>query len=303
VYSGGPQRPAYTVNDLVRLLAVVDTSGKPVAALCSSVILTEYQAVSGRYYMPWTNGTPANATDWSLHIDSVLTPFGPLSRLDSAAAQVVRELGGKVSVAIMVPYPHPMAERGVLPDSDRVARVKGYLNEVTRRVQELSLKHVTVSAFYWLNEAVEDSDTAMVSRIADAVHDKGMRFLWIPYWEAHTATRWRALGFDEAWQQPNYFFHPEIATSRIDSAVQRARVAGMGLELEFDGRLFSDPRFADRLEPYLRAFEGNPDMRGKSITIYDGKGALIQLSQSRDAAHRALYRRLVAVLRTEQEHD
>ena len=302
VYSGGPKRPAYTVDDLRRLLSVVDTTGRSVGPLCDGVILTEYQAVSGRYYMPWTNGTPATGADWTQYLDSIFAAGGPLSRLDSAAARL-----GPIRVAIMVPYPHPRVdtlrfvgrEYSMARDADRAASVETYLREVDRRLHGLTLPNLSVSAFYWLNEGVLDSDTAVVSRVAKAVHEMGMRFLWIPSWGARNATNWSSLGFDQAWQQPNYFFHSEITPARIDSALDRARSAEMGLEIEFDRRLFSDPKFADRLQPYLTALEKAPDLRRKPIALYEGAGALIQLSRSAEAAHRALYDRLVAVLRSE----
>lgn len=306
VYSGGPHRPAYAVQDMVRLLAVVDTSGRPSGPLCNAVILTEYEAVSGRYYMPWTNGTPASGADWSQYIDSVLSRTGPLARLDSAAA-LVPSAHQKLSVAIMVPYPNPKADTLqfdgrqyiMASDADRLGSVDAYMHEIVRRVRDMPLRHVSVSAFYWLNEGVQDTDTSLVSQVAKAAHGLSMRFLWIPSWGAHNAPRWRSLGFDEAWQQPNYFFHPDIQTVRLDSAVDRARSGGMGLELEFDRRLFSDSNFAGRLGPYLATFEKASDLRRRSIAIYEGGGALIQLSRSADSVHRALYDRLVAVLRFE----
>jgi hypothetical protein len=307
VYSGGPHRPAYAVQDLVRLLAVVDTSGRPIGALCNAVVLTEFQAVSGRFYMPWVNGTPATGADWSLYIDSVLSRTGPLARLDSAAAVIPGARDHKLAVAIMVPYPNPKGDTlrfggrqySMTSDSGRLASVDAYMREILRRIHDMTLRHVSVSAFYWLNEGVLDADTALVSRVAKVAHGLSMRFLWIPSWGAHNALRWRSLGFDESWQQPNYFFHPDIPLARLDSAVERARSAGMGLELEFDRRLFSDSNFAGRLGPYLATFERAPDLRRRSISIYEGGGALIQLSQTRDSTQRALYNRLVAVLQAE----
>jgi hypothetical protein len=97
--------------------------------------------------------------------------------------------------------------------------------------------------------------------------------------------------------QPNFFFHPDVPVVRFDSAVTRARAAHMGLELEFDRRLFTDTLFRDRLTPYLATLEKAPDLRNRPIAIYEGGGALIQLARSADAHHRSLYRRLVAVLR------
>ena len=304
VYSGGPNRPAFAVDDLRRLLTVVDTSGRSIGPLCTGVILTEFVAGSGRYYMPWSNGAPATGADWTQYIDSIFAPAGPLARLDSTAA--LSQSSRKLDVAIMVPYPDPKTdtlrfggrEYRMASDSDRLTSVHAYMQEVVRRTHRMPLRNVSVSAFYWLNEGVWDTDTALVSRVAKVAHRIGMRFLWIPSWGASNALRWRSLGFDAAWQQPNYFFHPEIPLARLDSAVDRARAADMGLELEFDRRLFSDARLTVRLEPYLATFEKASDVRRQGIAIYEGAGALIELSRRRDREYRALYERLVAVLQS-----
>ena len=107
---------------------------------------------------------------------------------------------------------------------------------------------------------------------------------------------WRRMGFDEAWLQPNFFFHPEVPQTRFDSALATARTFSMGIELEFDRRMYQASPFADRLLPYLAALEVSPDMRARSIAIYEGAGALLQLARSRDEWNRALYHRLVHVL-------
>ena len=84
---------------------------------------------------------------------------------------------------------------------------------------------------------------------------------------------------------------------RLDTAVSRARAWNLGIELEFNPKMFDQWQFADRLEPYLTVLEGTPDLRAKSVAIYEGVGGLIRLARSKDAWHRALYDRLVAVLR------
>jgi hypothetical protein len=306
VYTGGPDRPAYTVDDLVHLTAIVDTAGNPVGPLCDGAILLEFHAVSGRYYMPFSNGKPSLGSDWTLYLDSLTAPAGPLTRLDAAAA---REIAAKstnrpISIAVMVPYPDPRTDTliydgrryDVKHDSGRVAVVEAYLRDVVRRVESRQSSNLSLSGFYWLNEAITSPDTTLVSQVAEAVHRLGLRFLWIPYYGAAGAAHWRSFGFDDAWLQPNYFFHPEVSVARLDSAVNRARAADMGLELEFDRRMFADSQFANRLTPYLDTFEKAPDLRSRSIAIYEGAGALIRLARSSDKAHRALYSRLVTVL-------
>lgn len=306
VYTGGPKRPAYTVDDLAHLITVVDTLGNSVGPLCDGAILLEFHAVSGRYYMPVADSEPSLGSDWTLYLDSLTAPAGPLTRLDSAAARGIPADSPvpTLSFAVMVPYPDPRTDTlvyqgrryDVTHDSGRVAVVQAYLQDVIRRVESRRLRNLSLHGFYWLYEGVRSVDTILVSRVADAVHRMGLQFLWIPSYGAAGAVRWQSLGFDDAWLQPNYFFHPDVSAARLDSAVGIARTAGMGLELEFDRRLFVDSQFANRLSPYLDAFEHAPDLRGRSIAIYEGAGALIQLARSTDKEKRALYRRLVTLL-------
>ena len=310
VYAGGAKRPPYNIDDLLHLLAVVDTGGRPVSWLCSGTLFLEFKADSGRFYIPVGNGAPSTGHDWEVYLDSIFAPGGPIARLDSASGVMVGRVGPpdrRVELAIMVPYPDPRADtlrfRGRMfamhSDASRAAAAAAFMGEVIQRFGASRPKHVSLTAFYWLYEGITPVDTGLVPRVAREVHSKGLRFLWIPSWGAGGAERWKSFGFDAAWQQPNYFFRPEVPATRLDSALSRARAAGMGLELEFDPRLFSSWLFADRLDPYLSALESAPDLRTKPIAIYEGAGALIRLSRSRDAWHRALYERLVTVLRAE----
>jgi hypothetical protein len=269
--------------------------------------MTEYMTVSGRYYMPWTNGVPSTGNDWTQYLDSLFAKGGPLARVDSAAGLVAAAVGDssrRIGLSIMVPYPDPTGDTlrfeshtySMKSDKDRAAVVEAYLHEVRRRLDGARLAHARFVAFYWLNEGIRAVDTALVPRVAAAVHALGDSIIWIPSFRAAGSLQWRALGFDEAWLQPNYFFDLNIATTRIDSALTMAHDAGMGLEMEFDRRLFSEWRYADRVEPYIAALENTPELRNRSVSMYEGGGALIRLSGSREPWQRALYARLTQAL-------
>jgi len=212
---------------------------------------------------------------------------------------------GGFRVAVMIPY-HPIGADTVWvghapfvlsePDGRRRA-VEAYIDNVAQRFAAARLHHLTFVGYYWLNEEIRAADSVLVKQTADAVHRRRFHFLWIPYYTAPGASSWRAFGFDYAWLQPNYFFHPEVPVVRLDTAVSRARAWNLGIELEFNPKMFDQWQFADRLEPYLTVLEGAPDLRAKSVAIYEGVGGLIRLARSNDAWHRALYDRLVAVLR------
>jgi hypothetical protein len=71
----------------------------------------------------------------------------------------------------------------------------------------------------------------------------------------------------------------------------------MGLEVEFDGRVWADSMFCDRLLPYLTTLQRQPALRAREIAVYEGAGALIRLSFGTTPQDRANYREVGEVLR------
>jgi len=308
LYTGGSIGRSFPPKDIVDLFATVDTSDQATGWLCEGTIVLDLQATSGRYYYPWPDKPLAKGQDWNAYLDSLFAPHGRLQSLDSAVAMIAARAGparGGFRVALMIPYSRPGADTVwvgrtsfVLVDPDgRRRAVEAYIDDVARRFAAARFQRLSFVGYYWLNEEIRTGDSVLVKQIADAVHSRRFKFLWIPYYTAPGASRWRTFGFDYAWLQPNYFFHPEVPLVRLDTAVSRARAWNLGIELEFNPKMFDQWQFADRLEPYLTVLEDAPDLRAKSVAIYEGVGALIRLARSHDAWHRALYERLVAVLR------
>lgn len=308
VYAGGAHRRHYSVNDLTDVVAAVDTAGRPVGWFCEGAILLELQATSGRNYYPLP-GVPAQGQDWNAYLDSLFGKGGVLPTLDSAVAAVMAKLGpapGGFRVALMIPYPAQIADTvwvGKRPfvtagESGRRSVVEAYVDEVERRFAAARFANLRLLAYYWLNEGIRSDDTLLVHQASAIVHQRGRGFLWIPSFDAPGYSSWRQLGFDFAWLQPNYFFHTDLPATRIDTALSHARTQGMGIEIEFDTRMFMDWRFADRLAPYLSALGSAEaeDMRARPIAIYAGDVALMRLARSTDPWQRALYARLVSIL-------
>lgn len=308
VYAGAQKghQLAYDVNDFTRLVTRVDTEGVPQAWLTTGAIFLQLYAPSGRVFTTWMGGERASGQDWSDYVDSLFAATGALARLDSAVTRAAGLVGPPASpfgVAIMLPYPDP-AEGALLFQGtrydfrhppERAAAAAAFAAVVAERFRDARYRSLRLAGCYWLQETAPDGDVPVITAVAARVHALGLRFLWIPYFTSQGWDRWRALGFDAAWLQPNYFFDRDVAATRLDSAVARAQGAGMGLEIEFDGRMLSDPRFSDRLEPYLAALWLHPELR-QSIAIYDGAGALVALSRRRRPAGRDRYEALARLL-------
>src|SRR5262245_866576 len=293
---------------MTRLLAVVDTSGRPQHWLNTGAIFLHMFAASGRVFTTWAGGTPADGGDWATYLDSLLAPDAALARLDSAVAVVdatAGQLPGPFPVSIMIPYPDRKIGSlrfgqetfDLTSDRGRAAAAAAYVDQARKEFAGARLRHLRLDGFYWLDEAIPPTDTALVAAVAGAVHSAGLRLLWIPFYNAPGIQSWRSLGIDAAWLQPNYFYHRELPATRLDSAAEKAVQLGMGLEVEFDGRMYADPRFSDRLGPYLTTLLLHPELRALPVVVYEGGGALIHLSRSRLPADREWYRQLSEVLR------
>ena len=310
VYAGTERggKAVYPVSHFTRLITQVDSTGRPESWLCTGAIFLHLYAPSGRVFTTWIGGTPANGADWAEYLDSLFVPGGALSRLDSAVALAGATLGPlseRFPVSIMIPYPEPKATtlvfRRISYDlrtvRGRVGVAAAYVAAAQERFRTAQYQRLRFDGFYWLQETAPSSDIEVIGRVASEVHARGLRLLWIPYYDAQGWERWHELGFDEAWLQPNYFFDRDVPASRLDSAAARAIGRGMGLEIEFDGRLYATPGFGDRLEPYLDVLRRYPQLLSRSIVVYEGGGALWRLSRSRRLYDRVRYDWLGQTLR------
>ena len=310
VYAGSIEGPAvrYRMTQLRRLVTHVDSAGQSQYWVFRGAIFLHMYAPSGRVFTTWIGGVPANGADWSEYLDSLFVPGAALSRLDSAVALAGVALGALPElfrVSIMIPYPDrsigTLDFGGQVYDFGSVAgrgdAASAYIHEVVRRFQAAGFAQLQLDGFYWLLEDAPASDIEVITRVAGDVHSAGLRFLWIPYYTAEGWNQWSALGFDAAWLQPNYFFDPDVPESRLDSAAARALQNGMGLEVEFDGRVWADSMFCDRLQPYLATLATQAQLRARETAVYDGAGALSLLWSGRHPGDRALYQALGEVLR------
>jgi len=295
------------VDDFARLLALVDTGGQPIGWLHTGVLFLQIYATSGHSFYPGFGPKPADGADWQQYVDSLMGTVAAVARLDSAVGWIgARVKGGPAPfpVAVMIPYPDPLAESVTfegkryemnVPDG-RSGLATAYIDRVRNGFGGTRYKHLRLDAFYWFRENCPPTDTLLVQRVAGVVHARGLRFLWIPYFRAVGFDHWRALGFDEGWLQPNYFFHLEVPQTRLDSAATSAQANGLGIEIEFDKRIETAPAFWDRLGPYLSILAVYPKLRARSIALFDGAGALIDLSRGKTLRERALYERLAESL-------
>lgn len=305
IYQGGRQRSAWVPEEFAPYVACRDRRDDKEKWLFDGFLIIEYVNAKKHAYEEGLNLPAADKEDW---LDLLARNFEPghgLAALEQTCAQAERRLGRPLrprQFVLTLPEPIEGATNwGQLNGrrldfnlpADRVAASEWHIDNALAKWRALAPKHLTLAGFYFVPERTVKSNPRFLPLVAEKVHQHGLRFFWIPYWQAPGAAEWKAHGFDVAWQQPNHFFHPELPDSRLQQACDFARLHGMGMEFEMNDRLLSRPdTFAPRFDAYLKAFEQAGAKASASITYYEGGGALLHLAQSPKPELRAQYERL-----------
>ena len=305
LYQGGTQRSALTPAELAPYVSAVDPRDHTEKWLFDGFLFIEYVNGKKHAFEEGLNLIPADKQDWQDLLDRNFTPGHGLAALEQTIAETEKRLGSPLrprQVVLTMPEPIEGATNwGALNGrdldfsipTDRLAACVWHMEEALQRWQKLAPKHLTLAGFYFVPERTLKGNVSFLPQLARKIHDRNQKFFWIPYWWARGAGEWKEHGFDIAWQQPNYFFHPELPESRLQQACDFARQHGMGLEMELDGRILTKPEiFAPRFEAYLKTFEANSVKAAASIAYYEGGGTLLHLFESKEAAIRRHYDRL-----------
>ena len=235
---------------------------------------------------------PLNAStwdDWNWYLEKTFSPGGDLAALRDAVLDARRMSGDnalRAKLVLMVPFPSRESFPGTEAQKEAL---RLYMEQMKERYQPFAASDaLELCALYWLHE--DDAQEELIRYAAALTHAQGLRFLWIPFFNAHGFGRWKDLGFDSAILQPNHFFNG-TPPEQIPAAAALARQNGMGLELEFDERAFEDA--GDRLA--LSGLSGG----GGAIRLWrprrvqgllsGRKGAPIRCPRSRRTHGRTLY--------------
>lgn len=220
-----------------------------------------------------SRGTPAAKDEWQWFMDSLFEENRQLAGFERAyeIGKNSLELKQKGKVYIMIP--NPMAQIKNFGDVDgtgslnfswkdasiatdhRFRAVKWYIDQVTERFKAAEFENIELVGFYWLEEMIHyeiPGEADLIRKVSDYLHEKDLKLSWIPWFNASGHKDWESLGFDLCIHQPNYMFG-NAAVSRFSDVTRQAQTYGQGIEIEADGRVFSDRSRRERFINYLRA--------------------------------------------------
>ncbi|MFH0792551.1 MAG: DUF4855 domain-containing protein [bacterium] len=313
IYQGGAHRAAWTPERFQPYLSWLDPASGKEEWLFDGFLFIEFKDGMKHEYAKGYGLQPARKQEWTWYLDRLFEKGVSLSALDARIEQTIARLGApKRPRRVVLTLPEPIAGQtdwgefegralDFTRQADRVAACQWYLGEIKQRWERAGLRHLELVGIYWVAEHTKGDGERILPDVARIVHDQNLKFFWIPYWNAPGAQNWRELGFDMAYQQPNHFFHPEVADSRLDEAVAFAKRFAMGMEMEWDGRAIQNKvTFSPRFSSYLSVYKDTGVIEHAALAHYEGGGALGDLSKSGDPDLHPLYNRYCAEIASRQ---
>jgi hypothetical protein len=307
IYHGQKSRPVWSREALLPYVAYVDEQGVPQDWLFDGFLFIEFATDDGVYiHHHLQDKRLPTIADWQWLAECWFRPEGGLIGLEQATAEAGGRLGqpDRVSpVVITLPLPLVADEAfGPLPEEtqklnfsraeDRQRALQWYMGCVRDRFRRANYKHLKLAGFYWTAESIPAGDRELATWTSAHLKSLGLNHYWIPFYGAQGFTDWRSFGFAATMLQVNYFFRtPPPPATRFQTTAKKARLAGAGVEMEFDGRAAASDEFYQRALGYLDAGAFYGWMKEALLGWYEGGGAMLQFAQS-SGRGRELYRKV-----------
>jgi hypothetical protein len=310
IYHGSTHRLDWNVNELKPYVYTEGETG--FHWLFDGFLFLEiFDNIQGYEWDPGFKFKTAAKEQWEWLLDRY---FGNGKGPDALEA-VLDSLSGKGKiplrprrVVISIPCPvQGFTEWGIINNrkmdfnkaEDQIAAASWFIDKVIERWNSRNYKHIQLDGFYWVHEAA-GKDFGIIPEVKKYLMGKDMKLYWIPYWNAERADQWMSLGFDLAYQQPNYFFSTKVPYQRLDDACRFAEKNGLGMEMEFDNNVIK-PEYKARYYDYIKSFEANGVWATRRVAYYEGGGAWLKMSLSNDPEMKNMVKTLSGIIVTRQE--
>ncbi len=220
-----------TVDDLLPYVGYIGENGEVVDTMFDSVVflLLQSRSPSGGKTVFFGSGEN-NATiksDFECFAENLFLPGYNMDALNTAFGMVKKQLGLSGDTKLNVSVQLPFVYKTDLPFGDinddgapeyartldeRLAIYEYYIDKIAGEFNQKCFENIELAAFYQGCEgvpiAMSDDERKLFRAVNDAVHARGFKATWIPCFLGHGFESWKELGFDFAYLQPNYMFHP-----------------------------------------------------------------------------------------------
>ena len=290
--------------------------------LFDSFLFLALKAPDGYAFDSPSRGEPATKTEWQWYIDSLFTENEQLNAFDKAFELVNQQLGAnrKAKIYIMIPCPMPETKNFGAVDKEgnlsfnhsdptknmnhRFKAVTWYIDQVLERFEKLQPKNLELVGFYWLEESINKQVSGgkeLLLEISDYLHQKDLKFSWIPYFSVAEHRDYQDYGFDLCIYQPNYMFNSELPLSRLVTTAKEAYQYNLGVEIEASDSILGSMSSRERFYDYLRAGRSFNFMTDATLAYYQGKNVFGAAALSSFPEIRDIYDNLYKFIKGEFE--
>ncbi|MDQ1913524.1 DUF4855 domain-containing protein [Paenibacillus sp. GD4] len=308
---------SFTKDDFKPYVSYVDTDMKRKDFMFDGFLFMPYAPLpDGANYGP-TAGKPTNKGHFEKLLDRLFRDDYELGALNEAVKEAKADLPDRnYEAKVVIPIPYPRVDQSDFGDVDgdgvsenlkvaevgeaeayknRLKVVKWYIDEVYKRWNAKGFSDLQLVSFYWYNEFVarqlSDMEDELLQATSEYVHSKGAKFQWIPYYFARGWEDWKKNGFDAALMQPNYMFHSNAGTDRVDSIAKAALENGMGVEIEMSDAVLTDEAMRNRYYTYLDKGKEYHYMQQSFSAFYQQVKTLWRAARSENPVQREVYDR------------
>ncbi|CAL1519507.1 DUF4855 domain-containing protein [Chitinophaga sp. MM2321] len=310
IYQGGTHRQPWTKDQLAPY--IFRNTAKGPEWLFDGFLFIEFKDGMGNEYAEGYEPTPAGKKEWEWLLDRNFEPGKALHALedvlDSLAKKNIQPTR-KRKVVLTLPEPiRKLTNWGELNGKqlsfenteDRIAACNWYVETALAKWKAANFKHIELMGFYWVAEQ-NTGAAEILPTVAKFIQSKQQRFYWIPYYGATGAANWQEMGFDIAYQQPNYFFNLASPYSILTGAIDFSKKHNMALEMEFDNRLMTQSAYRKKYVDYISEFQKYGAWDSLPVAYYEGGGAWLEMALSKDVEVKGLFNRLGDIIAERQK--
>ena len=327
-YGGSPSRRYYAWDEKTfePFVTYVDRNGEEHWLFDAFLALefSDMDADSTLYALmaDQVDGPSGSKENWQHMIDYWFAPGNGFDALDKTIESAKSRLGepsSKRKVVMFMPDPIPYLfakddksshtywgeldgrELDFLLDEDRFAAYRWYIDSVRLKWNEAGFRNLELIGFYVMSECITIPSEPwtdhgklhdVIPLVSDYLHGVNECLYWIPFYRGAGWRRGRELGFDYVWMQPNHYWRGDACP--MDVYAELLREEGIGMEFEFDSRLFEGkPLFMEyrrRFQEYIDCAKAEGIYGSQPITYYvDASFCLGDLSRSQDPGEKEFY--------------
>lgn len=290
IYQGGIERLDWNKEQLAPHVSWINPETMHEEWLFDGFLFIEFKDFRGNLFAKGYGGETASKPVLEWFLDRIFEKNVAVDALDHVVGETISRIGAPPTVRkVILTVPEPIRgykDWGTLNgkaldfdiQEDRVASVEWFIDRLLARWETADFKNIELAGFYWVAEEMGEDDTDLIRKTGKYISEKGKHFYWIPWFGAPGAPNWKELGFDAAYQQPNYFFKTTVPVSQLDEACHLAREKNMGLEMEWDARVWENKQeFLPRMSEYLNRFENEGVLRYAAMAHYMGGSGLYKM--------------------------